>query len=115
MEKILSIMKRIPTVILFIFLTLVSASAKKQNEGKDVKYSLPQTVITLSIDCEEQDITAGPYGRYAKEMLGINTIEKDSTLFSIKRIELKTHCESDPSKIEQLHVNTAQAEKLFEL
>lgn len=108
-------MKKFSTAILIIFLAIVSASAKKQDEGKCVIYYLPRTVLSISIDCEEQDIVAGPYARYAKEMLGINTIEKDSILFSIKKIELNAHTEADPTQIVQFHADEAQAKKLLKL
>ncbi len=61
-------------------------------------YSLPQSIITVSVRTTQQCITAGPYARYANSLLNISTIERDSTLFTISGITITCGSEPDQSK-----------------
>lgn len=66
-------------------------------------YSLPLTVIDISITAEEISIIPGPYAKFAEKYLGIqHAPQKPEKLWSVKSISLKSHSEADPDFIYSL-------------
>lgn len=85
-------MKRFSSTIVCILSLCLCANAQKYNE---LHYTLPKTVIEVEVECEEQNYVAGPYARFAKEMLDIESLSKDSTVFHICSIKLSAKSEMD--------------------
>ncbi len=90
-------MKKYIASLVTLTLALIPANAGKPTRHQQI-YSLPQSVVTVTIQTTQQSIIAGPYARYANSLLGISTIEKDSTIFTISGIEITTTSEPDQSK-----------------
>ncbi len=66
-------------------------------------YSLPLTVIDVSITAEEISIIPGPYAKFAEKYLGIQQApQKPEKLWSITSISLKNHTEADPDFVYSL-------------
>lgn len=60
-------------------------------------YSLPQTLITVTVTVEQKEMLAGPLRNYAEEFLGIsNVITQNEFEYSIKDIKLGFIAEADP-------------------
>lgn len=82
-----------------VFLTFVlSGTAFGKAPDKFVTYALPRTVVKVNVQANEENIKAGLYSRYTSTLLGIQTIEKDSTLFSITEVTLGVKTEADPNE-----------------
>lgn len=90
-------MKKHITELIVLMLASAPALAGKTPLRQQI-YSLPQSVVTVSVQTVQQRITAGPYARYANSLLGIQTIERDSTLFTISGITISCGNEPDQSK-----------------
>jgi len=60
-------------------------------------YSLPQTVIDVTVLAEDIEIIPGPYQQYAAKYLDIpNAPEKPEHVWNITGVQFKYHVESDP-------------------
>jgi hypothetical protein len=63
-------------------------------------YSLPQTVIDITVYAEEIEIIPGPYHPYADKYLDIpEATDKPEHIWNITRVEVKHHVETDPDFI----------------
>lgn len=90
-------MKKHITWLIVLMLAAAPALAGKTPLRQQI-YSLPQSVVTVSVQTVQQRITAGPYARYANSLLGIQTIDRDSSLFTISGITITCGSEPDQSK-----------------
>lgn len=62
-------------------------------------YCLPQTLITVTLTVEQNEMLAGPLRNYAEEYLGItNVITQNGLEYSIKDIKLGTIAQADPEQ-----------------
>lgn len=102
------------TILLIAFLSASCTSGKKLSEpGISVKsladtvrvtqgtlvYALPRTVLTIRIEMDREMKIAGPYARYAEELLGIkDAILKSGEQWAITGVSIATHEEADPSE-----------------
>lgn len=74
--------------------TAMCAAAVAQNSGiapigiVNGEVSLPQTTLYVDIVIEQQDITAGPYARYAQKYLGVSAPLADKVLYEIKSAKI---------------------------
>ena len=88
--------KYIATLALSILTVGITAQGKAPK--KLVAYSLPRSVVTVNVQSLEQDIRSGVYSHYSSSLLGLSTIEHDSTIFSISEIKLSVQNECSPSE-----------------
>ena len=65
--------------------------------GRTITYSLPQTVIEVEVSTVREEWHAGLYSAYAKELLGIESVLRDSTAYSISGVTIKARTEADQS------------------
>ncbi len=105
-------MKRFITAIAALFALGFCASAQKYDA---VHYTLPKTVIEVEIECVEQIYLTGPYARYAKEMLDMDTLPKDSTVFLIESIRLSARSEADTRERRSAELSPKAMESLCKL
>lgn len=84
--------KYIATLALSALALCISAQAKAPK--KFIAYSLPRSIVTVNVEALEQDIRSGAYSHYASSLLGINTIEQDSTVFSLSGVKIRVESES---------------------
>ncbi len=97
-------MKRLIFTAGALLLTLSSSaqiSAYPQHIGSSVEgYSLPRTVVEVSVVEEREVIIRGPYARYASQYLGVTGAPmSDRENFSILSASISYTTEPDPSQI----------------
>jgi hypothetical protein len=60
-------------------------------------YSLPQTVLDVTVEADETEILPGPYRQYAAKYLGIQDVpSKTEYSWTLKSIKVASHMETDP-------------------
>ena len=91
--------------------TVILAAALASG-GQTISYSLPQTVIVVELSTQKEEWHAGPYAAYAKELLGIESVPKDSTAYSISSVRIKSRTEADQSARYSLEL-TSGAEPVY--
>jgi hypothetical protein len=63
-------------------------------------YSLPQTVLDITVEAEETEIVPGPYRQYAAKYLGIQDVpSKLEHAWILKSVKVAVHMETDPDYI----------------
>jgi hypothetical protein len=63
-------------------------------------YSLPQTVLDVTVEAEETEIIPGPYRQYAAKYLGIQDApSKVEYSWTLKSVKVAMHMETDPDFI----------------
>lgn len=84
--------------------TLMCVVAAAQNAGiapigiVNGEVSLPQTTLYVDIVIEQQDITAGPYARYAQKYLGISAPLANKVLYEIKSAKISDNSGNQADK-----------------
>lgn len=72
---------------------------KAVSKKKGIIYSLPRTVINVSLVVNKIQKTRGPYAEFAEKYLGISEIiTNNSTEYQLKKISLSTTSEPDPEQ-----------------
>jgi hypothetical protein len=67
-------------------------------------YSLPQTVIDVTVRAEEIEIIPGPYQQYAAKYLGIRGVSsKKEHFWNITGVNISSHLETDPDYVYSVH------------
>lgn len=79
----------------------VEPLSKPLDENKvAVYYTLPRTVVYVKVVCSQSEYIPGPYADYAKKFLGIDGVSNvEKVEYSISKIEVDTHSETDPNAI----------------
>jgi hypothetical protein len=63
-------------------------------------YSLPQTVIDVTVAAEVNEIIPGPYRQYAEKYLGIKEVPvRTEYYWTIKSVQVRHHTEMDPDYV----------------
>ena len=63
-------------------------------------YSLPQTVLDVTVEADETEILPGPYRQYAAKYLGIQNVpSKPEYSWTLTRVKVSMHMETDPDFI----------------
>ena len=73
-------------------LLLAAASLPAQ----EVTYSLPFTTLTLKVEVQQESFFAGPYARFAHDMLNMDVREDDEVTTTVTRVEMVPLIEADP-------------------
>lgn len=89
------VMKRF--IISASLLALSIPSLRAQDPEGPLCYSLPQTVINLEVEAVKETFHAGPYAKYAKKYLGIETRQADEVSNTIGAVRLEAVVEADLS------------------
>ena len=76
-------------------LLALSTSAQGQPAGS-VVYSLPQTIIRLTVEAQREAFTAGPYAQYAQKYLGVAARTSSETTYRLDKIDMVPFTEADP-------------------
>lgn len=76
-------------------LVALTASAQGQPAGS-VVYSLPQTVIRITVEAQREAFTAGPYAQYAQKYLGVAARTSSETTYRLDKIDMVPFTEADP-------------------
>lgn len=109
-------------LILFIAVTVSCASNKNITDSKSVitplsgkvnivegslVYSLPQTVLDITVEAERVIEKPGPYARFAEGLLGLrDVIQIEKERWTILGITIKSHEEPDPSQFYVIEATT---------
>lgn len=88
-------MKKHLLCLLAIFSALVSQA--QSNPAGTVIYSLPQTVLSITVQSEREAFTAGPYASYAQKYLGVAARQKSETTYTVKAVTVTPLIEADQS------------------
>ena len=81
---------------MYLFLALgCGISARAQ----EVTYALPQTTLTVKVEVQQENFTAGPYAAYAKKFLNLDVREKDGQNSTVTALELIPGVEADPKAL----------------
>lgn len=91
--------------VLFLAIFFFNACALKAqifNSGDPVSdgvtvYSLPNTVLLLTVDAEREVYTPGPYAKFAQKYLGINVPQEAKDSYQLLSIKVSPYLEADPS------------------
>lgn len=78
-------------------------------------YSLPRTVVIVSVTQQREVILRGPYARYASQLLGvIGAPMSDKESYTILRASLSYTTEPDPTQIYALGTKSKTAVEVFD-
>ena len=80
--------------------------------GQTITYSLPKTVLVLELSTTREEWHAGPYSAYAKDLLEIEAVERDSTACSISSVKLSDRTEADQGSRHTLELSSG-AESVY--
>ena len=64
--------------------------------AQEVTYSLPFTTLNLQVEVRQESFFAGPYARFAHDMLNMDVREEDEVTATVTRVELTPLVEADP-------------------
>jgi hypothetical protein len=105
-------MKRTVYFFLLFFFCLLISNATNPNERKKgaveapttsvqaggIVYSLPRTVVVVTVEARREVFIPGPYAAYAKKYLGYNQAEMQAkTTWTISNVDIELTAEPDPS------------------
>ncbi|MBO4465477.1 MAG: DUF4831 family protein [Bacteroidales bacterium] len=89
------------TLIAAAVLALTAISTRAQ----EVTYALPKTTITVEVAYSQDIIHAGKYAKYAKELLGLEVVQKDTVVTEITQFKIQPRVEADQSKRYSVNLN----------
>ena len=95
-----------------ILLSLSPAAAKKV-KTQSYRYTLPRTVLSLSVESVQKEIIPGIYASYAENLLNLKLPQKDSSHFEISKISISSHTERDYSHYFEVEL-TAEQKAVFD-
>lgn len=82
--------------------TLIAAaiilSAGLSVRAQEVSYALPKTTISVEVTYTQDIIHAGKYAKYAKELLGLEVVQKDTVITEITQFKIRPKVEADLSR-----------------
>jgi hypothetical protein len=118
MKRIMIIKKNgIACMILLAVLTIATNGFAQFNRNtvskNSVSYSLPRTVVKLTVKAEHESFAAGPYAKYAKKYLGADVRTESGNTYTIKTIEFAPYVEPDPSIKLNINISTTSAADNF--
>ncbi len=64
--------------------------------AQEVTYSLPFTTLQLEVEVRQESFFAGPYARFAHQMLNMDVREEDEVNTVVTRVEMVPLIEADP-------------------
>jgi hypothetical protein len=107
----------IACMILLAVLTIATNGFAQFNRNtvskNSVSYSLPRTVVKLTVKAEHESFAAGPYAKYAKKYLGADVRTESGNTYTIKTIEFAPYVEPDPSIKLNINISTTSAADNF--
>ena len=65
--------------------------------AQEVTYSLPFTTLNLQVEVRQETFFAGPYARFARQMLNMDVRSEDEVTTTVTRVEMVPLIEADPS------------------
>ena len=80
------------------FIAALILLAATTSRAQEVSYALPKTTITLEVAYTQDIIHAGKYAKYAKDLLGLEVAQNDTTVTEITQFKLHPRVEADQSK-----------------
>lgn len=72
------------------------AAASFLASAQEITYSLPFTSFTVEVEAQRTTFYAGPYAKYAEEMLNINVTDKNKTVIEVEKVTVIPKLEADP-------------------
>ena len=101
-------MKILPVIVAFWLLSAgsyaqfnvfrVSGGAPTET-GEGIFYSLPRTIVEVSVEVEKVENYKGPYSEFALRMLGLkNVVTANTVEYAISSIDISTGTEPDPDQ-----------------
>ena len=66
--------------------------------AQEVTYALPRTSITVEVVTRQQSFSAGKYAAYAKDLLGLDVLQKDTVITEITTLKIRPRVEADQSR-----------------
>ena len=64
--------------------------------AQEVTYALPFTTLNLEVEVRQESFFAGPYARFAHQMLNMDVREEDEVTTTVTRVEMVPLIEADP-------------------
>lgn len=109
--------KSILTALALIAFATSSAqiSAYKQGNSASIEgYSLPRTVITVTVTQEREVVLRGPFAKYASQYLGISSVaQNDKESYKLIGATLGYYEEPDPKQVYLFDEKTGTPTKIF--
>lgn len=112
-------MKRIIIIMACAVMAIASAqaqiSAYKQGNSASIEgYSLPRTVITVTVTQEREVVLRGPFAKYASQYLGISSVaQNDKESYKLIDATLGYYEEPDPSHVYMFDEKSGAPTKIF--
>ena len=73
-----------------------------------VIYSLPQTVVSVTVTATKKHFTPGIYAPFAKKYLGQDAKQSEANSASVKRVVLSQNAEADPNLTIAVNIGTSK-------
>lgn len=70
-----------------------------------IYYSLPQNYFKIQVEVEETHLKRGIYSDYAEQLLKLNSIKEDQTIYRISNIHVQTLASPDPEQVFAVYGN----------
>ena len=80
-----------------LFAAVAAAVCALSLDAQEVQYFLPSTTIMVQVETRQEAFFAGPYARYAKQMLNMDVNDADAVTTTVTGVELKPVLEADLS------------------
>ena len=90
----------------------MTVSAQGDPEGF-ITYSLPSTVISLTVEAIQENFHAGPYARYAEKYLGIKVRQSDESKYQLSSVKITPYVEADHTRRYTFNVKKGYVEADF--
>lgn len=80
---------------------IVSPCTEKTDKPVEngIYYSLPQNYFKIQVEVEETHLKRGIYSDYAEQLLKLNSIKEDQTIYRISNIHIQTLATPDPEQV----------------
>lgn len=115
-------MKRTCYLLTALLLALLPASAQVKAyraasvpTGTSVAYSLPRTVLKVTLVVEKESVRRGPYSRFAQKYLGVMAPSVDKDLYAIVDARIACGEEADPTQVYVLDNPDKSAGRIYDL
>lgn len=114
MKKIISTLAILSTVCLLTTASAQIAAYRQGNSATVEGYSLPRTVVCVTITQEREVVLRGPYAKFASQYLGVSGAAlTDKESYKLIDARLSYIEEPDPSQVYLFDEKTASPVKIF--
>ena len=107
-------MNKITLICLTVATTLAATFTATTADGQATQNQGEQTTLYVDLAIEMQEITAGPYARYAQKYLGVSAPLADKVLYEVKMAKISDTSDMQPNNATHItdrassHMNPAE-------